>query len=240
MAVRAHDRRLISSTRSNADREVDVCVSRPVTAPPGAEPTDMATYRAIEATCDAVVGLLRDNYPEDLSEPALQFAVFTKSEFGAGLGAGVSLFLYRVYLDGTERAPDGRVLLDGRRQFPHMPLQLQFLLTAWAPDASLQQYLTGWMMRVIEDHPVLPAGLLNRRYEDDSPVFWPDETVELSAAAMDSEDLFGLWDLIGPGSYQLSVPYQARGIRVESTRLLDEQQPVQAREQRYRVIGGER
>jgi Pvc16 N-terminal domain len=200
----------------------------------------MASYRAIEATCDAVVGLLRDNYPGDLSDPPLQFAVFTKSEFASGLVAGVSLFLYRVYLDGTERAPEGRVLADGRRQFPQMPLQLQFLLTAWAPDASLQQFLTGWMMRVVEDHPVLPAGLLNRRYDEDSPVFWPDETVELSAAALDTEDLFNLWDLIGPGTYQLSVPYQARGIRVESTRLLEHGRGVQDREQRYHLIGSRR
>jgi Pvc16 N-terminal domain len=200
----------------------------------------VATYRAIEATCDAVVGLLRDNYPAELGEPALQFAVFTKTEFASGLHAGVSLFLYRVHVDGTERTPDGRVLADGQRQFPQMPVQLQFLLTAWAPDASLQQYLTGWMMRVVEDHPVLPAGLLNRRYDEDSPVFWPDETVELSAAAMDTEDLFQLWDLIGPGTYQLSVPYQARGIRVESMRLLDDGRAVQEREQRYQLLGGRR
>jgi hypothetical protein len=200
----------------------------------------VATYRAIEATCDAVVGLLRDNYPADLTEPALQFAVFTKTEFATGLSAGVSLFLYRVHVDATDRAPAGRVLADGQRQFPQMPVQLQFLLTAWAPDASLQQYLTGWMMRVVEDHTVLPAGLLNRRYDEDSPVFWPDETVELSAAAMATEDLFQLWDLIGPGTYQLSVPYQARGIRVESMRLLDDGRAVQDREQRYQLLGGRR
>jgi hypothetical protein len=198
---------------------------------------DVATYRAVEATSDAVVALLRDNYPADLPAPPLQFAVFTKSEFAAGLGAGVSLFLYRVYVDGTDRAPGGRVLIDGQQQQPHMPVQLQFLLTAWAPDASLQQFLVGWMMRIVEDHPVLPAGLLNRRYDDDSPVFWPDETVELSAAALETEDLFHLWDLIGPGTYQLSVPYQARGLRIESTRLLTDRPAVREREQRY-VTGG--
>ncbi|MGY1727836.1 DUF4255 domain-containing protein [Geodermatophilus sp. SYSU D01062] len=197
----------------------------------------MASHRAIEATCEAVVGLLRDNYPEDLVEPPLQFSVFTKAQFAKGLGAGVSLFLYRVYLDGTERAPEGRMLPDGRRQFPHMPVQLHFLLTAWAAHASLQQYLTGWMMRVVEDHPVLPAGLLNRRYDESSPVFWPEETVELSVAPLDSEDLFRLWDLIGPDSYQLSVPYQARGIRVESGRLLEDQPGVQERVQRHVPIG---
>lgn len=110
-----------------------------------------------------------------------------------------------------------------------MSLQLHFLLTAWAPDASLQHYLTGWMMRVLEDHPVLPAGQLNRRYDPDSPVFLPDETVELSAAPLENEELFHLWDLIGPQTYQLSVPYQARGLRIESTRLLEQHGPVRER-----------
>jgi hypothetical protein len=200
----------------------------------------MATHRAIEAVCDAVVGVLRDNAPEDLPAPPLQFRVLSQSELEAGLTAGVSLFLYRVQLDGTERAPEGRVLTDGRQQFPLMPVQLQFLLTAWGPDASLQQFLTGWMMRTIEDYPVLPAGLLNRRYDGSSRVFWADETVELSYAALGTDELFQLWDVIGSNGYQLSVPYQARGIRIESSRLLEEHELVRERERHYRLIGHDR
>lgn len=200
----------------------------------------MATYRAVEAVCDAIVELLRDNYPSELSDPPLQFKVFSHSDFVSGLSAGVSLFLYRMYLDGTDRTPNGRVQLDGQRQFPQMPIQLHFLLTAWGTDASLQHYLAGWMMRTVEDYPVLPAGLLNRRYDEDAPVFWPDETVELSNAGLETDDLFALWDLIGSNSYQLSVPYQARGIRVESSRMLEEHEAVQERQQRYGLIGHDR
>lgn len=200
----------------------------------------MANYRAIEATCDTVVELLRDNYPSELSDPPLQFSVFSRDDFADGLAAGVSLFLYRIFVDGTERAPDGRTHPDGRRYQPQMPVQLHFLLTAWGSSASLQQYLAGWMMRVVEDHPVLPAGLLNRRYDGDSPIFWPDETVEVSAAALPTDELYQLWDLIGPDTYQLSVPYQARGIRIESTRLIEPREPVRERHHGYRVIGAPR
>jgi hypothetical protein len=196
----------------------------------------MATYRAIEAASDAVIGLLRDNYPTDLGEPPLQFKVFTRSDFDSGLTAGVSFFLYRVYVDGSERAPEGKVSEDGRKQRPQLPVQLHFLLTAWGATASLQNFLTGWMMRTMEDYPVLPAGLLNRPYADSDPVFWPDETVELSTAPMETEDLFGLWDQLGADAYQLSVPYQARGIRIESTRLMDEHGPVLERVRKYRKI----
>lgn len=197
----------------------------------------MATYRAIEAVCDATVALLRDNYPDEVREPALRFEVFRKADFDTGMTAGVSLFLYRVFVDGTDRSPRGRVLLDGH-QFPQMPLQLHFLLTAWGPTASLQQFLTGWMMRTVEDYPMLPAGLLNRRYDEDEPVFWPDETVELSVAPLETEDLFHLCDLIG--TTQLSVPYQARGILVESGRLLGDGRPVQEREHRFATLDGPR
>ena len=129
---------------------------------------------------------------------------------------------------------EGRTTEEGNKQRPQLPIQLHFLLTAWAATASLQHFLAGWMMRTIEDYPVLPAGLLNRRYGDADAVFWPDESVELSTAPLDTEDLFGLWDQLGPDVYELSVPYQARGIRIESTRLVDEHDPVQERVQRYR------
>jgi hypothetical protein len=201
----------------------------------------VATHRAIELTCDAIVELLRDNYPTELPDTTpLQFAVATRDELADGLDAGVTLFLYRVFVDGTERSPDGRTRSDGRRHWPQLPVQLHFLLTAWGAQASLQHFLTGWMMRVMEDHPVLPAGLLNRRVDDDAQVFWPDETVELSAAPLAADELYQLWDLIGPSSYQLSVPYQARGVRIESTRLFEQHGPVVERQQRYEPVAGGR
>ncbi len=198
----------------------------------------MATYRAIEATCDTVVELLEDHAPPELHDAALGFSVVTQTQLAAGPGAGVTLFLHRVLLDGTERAPDGRTRPDGRRQVPQLPVQLRFILTAWGTEPSLQQYLTGWMMRVVADHPVLPAGLLNRRYDADAEVFWPDETVELMPAAIADDELYQLWDLIGSGTYQLSVPYQARGIRIESPRLLEEGGPVLERVFDYHVVRG--
>ena len=69
---------------------------------------------------------------------------------------GVSLFLYRVYHNGGARSPAGRTLPDGRRQRTRLPVDLHFLATAWARKASLQHEIAGWMMRVLEDNPVLP------------------------------------------------------------------------------------
>jgi hypothetical protein len=46
-----------------------------------------------------------------------------------------------------------------------------------------------------------------------------------------NEDLFRLWELLGSVTYQLSVPYVARNLRLESQREL-----VAARRVRERVV----
>jgi hypothetical protein len=42
--------------------------------------------------------------------------------------------------------------------------------------------------------------------------------VEIFVGEMVTEDLLHLWELLGSGHYQLSVPYVARNIRIESQR----------------------
>jgi hypothetical protein len=82
-------------------------------------------------------------------------------------------------------------------------------------------------MRTLEDTPILPAGLLNVVVPD---VFRPDETVEISLTELTTEDMLRLWDmLIQQDAYQLSVPYVARNVRIESAQFLTTGQPVQER-----------
>ena len=126
------------------------------------------------------------------------------------------------------RTPVGRRSESGAPLQPQLPVDVHFILTAWAPDASLQQGITGWMMRTMDDHRVLPPGLLNRMAPG---VFREDETVEVLDGELVSEDLFRLWELLGSVTYQLSVPYVARNIRLESEREL-----VSAARVRERVV----
>ncbi len=189
----------------------------------------MATHRAIEATCQAVIELLRDNYrPADFNRD-LEFATLTSTGVNSGLTAGVSLFLHRVTLNSAHRTPPGRREGNGRLA-PQLPLDLSFVLTAWGQEASLQHAIAGWMMRTMEDHPVISSGLLNRRTDD---VFRSDETVEITLAEMATEDMLHLWELLGGGGYQLSVPYLARNVRLESTVLIDDTESVRDRITHY-------
>jgi hypothetical protein len=195
----------------------------------------MATQRAIAAVSDAIVQLLESRYsPEDFDMTALEFKVYLASDFATPMESGVSVFLYRVYVNHHHRTPPGRVDALGKRARPQLPLDLHFLLTAWGRDASLQHSVAGWMMRVLEDTPTLPAGLLNHRGVS---VFQPDETVSLAVAELETETLFRIWEVIVNNAYQISVPYVARSVKIESDLLRGgEGEPVQERELNYRKL----
>jgi len=187
----------------------------------------MATFRAIGAVSAALVRLLESRYsPGDFSDNQLEFKVYLASDFQHPMDAGVSVFLYRVYANTHQRTPPGRLDAVGQRRRTQLPLDLHVLLTAWAKDASLQHTIAGWMMRTLEDTPSLPAGLLNNSARG---VFQADETVELSIAELDTETLFRIWEVIAANAYQISVPYVARTVRIESDELLATYRPVQER-----------
>ncbi|HEU0302438.1 MAG TPA: DUF4255 domain-containing protein [Longimicrobium sp.] len=177
----------------------------------------MSGHAAIASTLEAVARLLRAAYdPAEFNGAVLDFQVYVSDDFTHPMEQGVSLFLYRIYPNGTARAPQGRLLPDGRRQRPMLPLDLHFMATAWARRASLQHEIAGWMMRVLEDHAVLSAELLNGPRPG---VFHPDETVTLSHTDLSVEDTFRIWETVIERAYQLSVPYVARTLEIESTPL---------------------
>ena len=188
----------------------------------------MATFRAIAAATEAVIRLLQSSYsPELFDGNELEFRVVGANDFStAPIQAGVSLFVYRIVADGTHRTPAGRRGPGGVRLRSELPLEVQFLLTAWAQDPSLQNTIAGWMMRVLEDTPTLPAGLLNAVW---AGTFRPDEGLEIVLNDLSTEDLFHIWDVLTEHGYQLSVPYSARVIRIESTLLQPAGLPVHER-----------
>lgn len=187
----------------------------------------MATFRAISAVSETLVHLLASRFsPEEFQMNSLEFEVYLASDFASPMEAGVSVFLYRMFINSVQRTPPGRIRPDGRRLRPPLPIDLHFLVTAWARDASLQHSIAGWMMRVLEDTPILSAGLLNHGGLD---IFEPEETVELAVAEIDTETLFRIWEVIGTNTYQISVPYVARQVRIESDRAISTGDPVQQR-----------
>jgi hypothetical protein len=186
----------------------------------------MATYHAIDAACAAIVQMLKQLWLRNpLNEKDLQFAVYRTADFEQPMDVGISLFLYRVTVNSVQRTPPARLGLQGAPGRSQLPLELHFLMTPWAQDSSLEQHILGWMMRTLEDYPILPAGLLNMVVSD---VFDADETVEIVFGQLSNEEMFRIWDVL-PCKYQISVPYTARIVRIASEATQGEDLPVLTR-----------
>jgi hypothetical protein len=175
----------------------------------------MADYRAVSVVCEAVLRQLRLSYkPELFNQQRLEFKVCLASDLisrGRTIRAGVTLFLYHVSPNAARRnAPPPRAG-DGRLEPPALQLDLRFLLTAWAREANTQQAILGWVMRRMEDQPILPAAVLNNIAP---PSFQPEETVEILLDELSSLDLIRIWEKSVRSPYQLSIPYIARNIAI--------------------------
>ena len=175
----------------------------------------MADFRAIRAVGEAVMGLLESSYePQDFNDIVSDFRMFTSRDFtNNAITNGASLFMYRLYCNGAYRTPPGRIGEDGKKMDTQLPLELHFLITIWGGEASYQYELAGWILRVLEDTPMLPSAVLNSTTPN---VFRPDETIDITHAELRTEDLFRIWDVLGVNAYQLSIPYVARVVNIES------------------------
>lgn len=169
----------------------------------------MANHQAIGAVAEGVVRLLEQSWrPALLPGITPQFDVYHGKDFSSPMTEGLSVFVYQVGADPVQRTLPPAVP-DHKRP---LPVRVWMLLTAWAKDASTEHALLGWAMRAMADHPVLGSGFLNAAT---SGVFGPDETVELSLGELTNDEIFQLWQVL-PSSLQLSVPYLARVVRIES------------------------
>lgn len=192
----------------------------------------MATYAAIAATCEAIIGLLRRARPKEEFTKAA-FEVYLGDNFESPMDEGLSLYLYRVTVSNARRNLPPTTAPDGRRFRPPLPLDLHFLLSAWGKAPDTQHRLLAWAMRQLENTPILPAGLLNSTGPE-ADVFRPDETVELICEPLPLADMINLWEALKPKSNRpLSVNYVARMICIESQVELHEYAPVQARQFDY-------
>jgi hypothetical protein len=188
----------------------------------------MATYHAIAATGEAIVGLLEAACPKTEFPNAL-FTLYRSTDFQNPMEEGISLYLYRVAINSTRRNLPPRLVPDGKRYLPSLPVDLHYLLTPWGRTAARQQRLLGWSMRVLENTAILPTGLLNH-YVPETEIFQPSETVELVFEPLSLQEIINIWDVFRQ-NLQLSVAYVARMLLIDSDIVLEpDGQLVQTRD----------
>jgi hypothetical protein len=187
----------------------------------------MGTFQAIAATGQAMLGLLSDAVPRD-QFPNAQFELYQMSNFQQPMEEGISLFLYRIAANTSRRNLPPTVGPDGRRFRPPIPLDLYYIASVWAPTAERQQRLLGWTIRMFEDVPILPTGLLNN-FGPEPEIFQPGETVEIILDSLTLQDFNNFWG-VSKASLQLSVGYIARMLHIQSSMPMSEYAEVQTRE----------
>lgn len=187
----------------------------------------MASFQAIAATGQAMLGLLADAVPKPEFSNA-QFELYQLADFQSPMEEGVSVYLYRIAINGARRNMPPQMGPDGQRHRPPLPIDLHYIVSAWAKTAVKQQRLLGWTVRMFEDVPILPTGLLNH-YGPEPDIFRPGETVELLLESLTLQDWNNLWSTTR-SSPPLSVGYVARMVGIDSSLPLAVPSLVQTRD----------
>ncbi len=186
----------------------------------------MATHNAIAAIGQAVLGLLASACPRP-EFAAAQFDLYQGHNFETPMDEGISLYMHRITPANNIRNLPPRVAPDGRRFRPSLPIDIHYLLIAWARDAVKQHRLLGWAVRELENTTILHASLLNQ-FGPEPDTFGPNENIDFIMETIPIQDMGAIWE-VHRHRMQPSVPYTARMVRIDSDLEITEAAPVQTR-----------
>jgi uncharacterized protein DUF4255 len=179
----------------------------------------VASFTAISATGKTLERLLNACFAVDKPHPTktVKAALVRTDDFDKNNGTSViktkapllSIFLYRVEVDAVTRAGWSAVgSIDGRA---HLPLDLHYLLTAWAEGPEFEHQILGSTMTCLETTPILSGPLLHP-----SSAWEANEAVQVGPEDLPTENLMRIYDSL-EASYRASLPYRARVIRLDGT-----------------------
>jgi hypothetical protein len=146
-----------------------------------------------------------------------------------GAAPKLTVLLHRVTVSEHNRMLQPTVTPDGERLRRPIPVDLHYLVTAWASTPGTQQRLLGWAIRVLEDTPTLPPALLNVAIPG---TFRADETVELVWEPLTSSAEAETWQ-VAQTARTPSAAYVARMVPIESELGRPAAEPVQTVELAY-------
>jgi hypothetical protein len=148
------------------------------------------------ATSPTRAALVRteDFTPADTTSTVLTFPALT-------------IYLLRVDRNGSTRAAWSAV--GGRTGRVHLPLDLSYLLTAWASNAEHEHLVIGRTLQILEAQPNLSGPQL---YPSTS---WEaNEGIQVIPADLSAEDVLRTFDAL-PVDYRVSLAYVARIVRID-------------------------
>ena len=176
----------------------------------------MATFDCLAATGLSLERLLTGAFasPHPLGGGPTVRAVLIRTEDFEAPGTpasaiqapALSIYLYRVDFNKAMRAGWSAVgSVDGRS---HLPLDLHFMITAWAGNADWELRILGRAMQVLETYPSLSGPLLA------GTAWGAGDSVQVVMEEVSTEAVMRTFDSL-PHDYKLSVPYVARVVRLD-------------------------
>lgn len=156
-----------------------------------------------------LIKLLQDRFQAmHGSLEGLTFSLFTTTTFEGSPTNTVSLFLYRIEIDPTQRHREIVPVMPGDPARVALALNLRYLLTVWTNDAEREHQVLQDCIDIFEQNAIVSGPLLDPAYS------WePDTALKVTLDAISHEDMMRLWDLLEP-KYRLSVPYLVRTVRL--------------------------
>ena len=177
----------------------------------------MAGFRSVGAVGKSIEALLNVAFAgqQPVTGDTTHAVLIRTDDLDLGAGSQIaptpalSILLYRVDFNKTMRPSWSAVgSLDGHS---HLPLDLHFLLTAWADNAEDEHQIIGRAMQVIETVGALSGPLLYPTGD------WePGEAVQLYLEDMATDDLMRTFDSL-QCDFRLSVPYIARIVLISGS-----------------------
>jgi len=178
----------------------------------------LAGFAGIAAAGKSIEMLLNSSFeelqplevpPNNKTKAVLVRAIdFSPDKVGGSIGSpALSIFLYRVDFNKAMRAAwSGAAHRDGRA---HLGLDLHYLITPWAENATDEHKILGRAMQCLETTPILTGPMLHASGEWDA-----GESIQVVLEEVSSEAVMRMFDSL-PTDYRLSVPYIARVMRLD-------------------------
>jgi hypothetical protein len=183
----------------------------------------MAGVDAIRDVTDTLIYLLRAGIPAAVVDPT-RITVRIPDEFEPlrhPVQPNITVFLYRISVNPQMRNGPRRLLPDGSSTRPLLPLELNYLVTAWAPDARDELRIIGRILQILYDRGELGAA-------DLQGTSWENgDTAQVILESLPLEDHYRIWDA-GEVPYRLSLTYLVRIIEMSPSEAIAKPPVVEA------------
>lgn len=170
----------------------------------------MSDYTVFDDITSIILSLLRENIGELITTDRVNGE--SPSELNDDSQPGLSFFLYQIGENVHLKNQGVQETDTGNTRHPPLPLQLFYLLTAYAKARETEQQIMGRAMQILHDNKVLRGSLLKGSLAGT----FEEITVMMNPLSVD--EMNKLWSLFVGKSYRLSVAYKVSPVLLDSTR----------------------